>query len=128
MNDIESYNQKQQGEYHELCVALQKLLSSGLPEAESKVWHGHPVWFLEDNPTVGYSVEKRGVRLMFWSGRSFDEPQLTGDSKFKDASIFYNELQEIDEDEIARWLEKSRTIRWDYKNIVKRRGKLVRLP
>ncbi|MCW1908329.1 MAG: DUF1801 domain-containing protein [Candidatus Saccharibacteria bacterium] len=128
MNNIESYNQKQQGEHQEICLMLQKLLSNGLPEAESKVWHGHPVWFLDGNPTVGYSVEKRGVRLMFWSGRSFHEPELVGDSKFKDASIFYNAVSEIDEASVRRWLEKSRTIQWDYKNIVKRRGELIRLP
>lgn len=127
MTDIESYNQKQRGEHQEICVMLQKLLSRGLPEAKSKVWHGHPVWFLDDNPIVGYSVQKAGVRLMFWSGRSFDEPELVGDSKFKDASIFYNDLQEIDQTKLSRWLEKSRSIQWDYKNIVKRRGELVRL-
>ncbi len=122
--EITQYNQRQESPYRELCEQLEQLLSSGLPEATAKVWHGHPVWFLNDNPTVGYSARKAGVQLMFWSGRSFDEPELTGTSRFKDASIFYNSLDELDREKINSWLNKSKTIQWDYKNIVKRKGVL----
>lgn len=99
-----------------------------LTEAESKVWHKHPVWFLEGNPIVGYSKEKKGMRLMFWSGADFEEEQLNvKGGKFKDASIFYNSLAEINIDDLKRWLKKSRDIQWDYKNIVQRKGVLVRI-
>lgn len=65
---------------------------------------------------------------MFWSGADFEEERLNvKGEKFKDASIFYNHSSEIDADELKRWLEKSRAIQWDYKNIVKRKGKLERL-
>jgi hypothetical protein len=103
-----------------------KRISSVLTEAESKVWHAHPVWFLDDNPIVGYSKQKKGIRLMFWSGADFKVKNLDVKGvKFKDASIFYNNLLEINVDELTRWLKKSREIQWDYKNIVKRKGKLV---
>lgn len=65
---------------------------------------------------------------MFWSGADFDEENLNvKGAKFKDASIFYNSVTEIKTDELKRWLNKSRQIQWDYKNIVKRKGKLERL-
>lgn len=105
-----------------------KLIDTELPEAENKVWHAHPVWFLESNPIVGYSKQKNGIRLMFWSGADFEEEDLSiRGKKFKDASIFYNNVTEIDINDLKRWLKKSREIQWDYKNIVKRKGQLERL-
>ncbi|MDW8549297.1 hypothetical protein NG800_010265 [Epilithonimonas ginsengisoli] len=65
---------------------------------------------------------------MFWSGKSFVEEKLNVEGeKFQDASIFYNDVNEINKDDLKRWLEKSREIQWDYKNIVKRKGVLERL-
>jgi hypothetical protein len=83
---------------------------------------------LEGNPIVGYRRGKKGIRLMFWSGADFDEENLNvRGGKFKDASIFYNSAEEINTTDIKRWIEKSTEIQWDYKNIVKRKGKLERL-
>ncbi len=102
-------------------------ITRGLRGAEAKVWHGHPVWFLDGNPIVGYSRQKAGMRLMFWSGADFDEPGLdVVGEKYKDASRFYTEVAEVKPTPLQRWLRKSRTIQWDYQNIVKRRGRLVR--
>ena len=99
-----------------------------LPDAENKIWHRHPVWFLDGNPIVGYSKQKPGIRLMFWSGADFNEDDLKiRGEKFKDASIFYNAVSEIDIEALERWLNKSKDIQWDYKNIIKRKGKLERL-
>jgi hypothetical protein len=111
-----------------ICDQLALIISSELAEAESKIWHAHPVWFLEGNPIVGYSRQKAGVRLMFWSGVDFNEEDLniTG-KKFKDASIYYIEASQIRKDDLVRWLMKSREIQWDYKNLVKRKGQLERL-
>lgn len=65
---------------------------------------------------------------MFWSGADFEEPQLNVlGKKFKDASIFFNDVSEIPLATLHCWLKKAQAIQWDYKNIVKRRGKLVRL-
>ena len=124
--EIEEYNQL--SEEVELCYKLATLIDKHLKNAENKIWHSHPVWFLEGNPIVGYSKQKKGIRLMFWSGADFDEENLNvRGGKFKDASIFYNSAEEIDTADIKRWIEKSKEIQWDYKNIVKRKGKLERL-
>jgi len=124
--EIEEYNQSLQEA--ELCNTLATLIDKHLKNAENKIWHSHPVWFLEGNPVVGYSREKKGIRLMFWSGADFDEENLiVRGGKFKDASIFYNSAEEIKTTDIKRWIEKSMEIQWDYKNIVKRKGKLERL-
>ena len=112
----------------EICHTLAMTIDSVLTEAESKIWHAHPVWFLDGNPIVGYSQQKRGWRLMFWSGATFEEAKLNViGEKFKDASIFYTSAEQIDTNELIHWLEQSRNIQWDYKNIVKRKGQLLRL-
>ncbi|SNT39378.1 protein of unknown function (DU1801) [Ekhidna lutea] len=125
---IQEFNELQSNEDQKICVVLMKEIGKHLPEAESKIWHGHPVWFLDQNPTVGYSKLKDCIRLMFWSGASFDEPELKqGTGKFKDASCRYTSVEEINLYDLQRWLEKSKIIQWDYKNIVKKKGKLDRL-
>ncbi|MEN9390266.1 MAG: hypothetical protein RLZZ283_366 [Candidatus Parcubacteria bacterium] len=126
--DIRVYNASLGKVEKKICALLSKEIDSGLSKAESKIWHRHPVWFLEGNPIVGYSKLKDGVRLMFWSGVDFGEKALLpGSGKFKDASILYTDLSEISAKDLKRWLKKAKTIQWDYKNIVKRKGKLIRL-
>lgn len=126
--DTSKYNSRQEPGDREICDLLAEAIDRGLSEAENKIWHGHPVWFLDGNPVVGYSKQKPGVRLMFWSGADFDEADLTvKGEKFKDASVFYNDIAEIDEGDLQRWLAKSRDIQWDYKNLVRRKGRLERL-
>lgn len=115
-------------DYRLICERLAESITLNLSFTESKVWHGSPVWFIDGNPIVGYSIQKPGVRLMFWSGVDFDEPDLKpGNGKFKDASIIYKNISEIDFNDLKLWLQKSEKIQWDYKNIVKRKGELVRL-
>lgn len=126
--DILDYNEKQSDSDQEICALLSKIIDSDLKDSENKIWHAHPVWFLEGNPIVGYSKQKKGIRLMFWSGKSFNEEKLNVEGeKFQDASVFFNNKTEINEVDLKRWLEKSIEIQWDYKNIVKRKGELVRL-
>jgi hypothetical protein len=126
--DIKTYNSSQSKNDKAICDLLAKEIDTHLTKAESKVWHAHPVWFLEENPIVGYSKQKNGIRLMFWSGLSFEEDQLQGGTgKFKDASVFYTSVEEINTKDLKRWLSKSKKIQWDYKNIVKRKGVLLRL-
>ena len=123
--EIQAYNNSQTIENKAICDILAQEICKNLPEAESKIWHRHPVWFLDGNPTVGYSKQKAGIRLMFWSGADFEEEKLNiRGAKFKDASVFYTTVNEINTEDVRRWLEKSKTIQWDYKNIVKRKGKL----
>jgi len=126
--DIKSYNNKQNTDDKDICNSLAKEIDANLSKAENKIWHAYPVWFLDGNPIVGYSKQKAGIRLMFWSGADFDEDQLKpGTGKFKDASVIYNSVEEIKTKDLRRWLTKSKKIQWDYKNIVKRKGKLERL-
>lgn len=125
---IEQYIATQDEGYREICEKLQEEISKELPDAENKVWHAHPVWFLAGNPIVGYSKLKAGVQLMFWSGADFDEPALKpGSGKFKDAAVIYQSVDEINLSDLRRWIQKGRDIQWDYKNIVKNKGKLERL-
>lgn len=126
--EIQAYNNKQSVVDKEICDLLARTIAGELTEAENKIWHAHPVWFLEGNPIVGYSKLKNCIRLMFWSGADFEEEQLAaGTGKFRDASIRYTSVDQIDLSDLKRWLKKSRRIQWDYKNIVKRKGQLKRL-
>ena len=126
--DIIAYHNQQSPAHKALCELLAGEIDKGLPNAQSKLWHGHPVWFLEGNPIVGYSKQKKGIRLMFWSGADFEEESLdTRGEKFKDASVFYNDVSEVNKKDLQRWLGKSENIQWDYKNIVKRKGELLSL-
>ena len=125
---IQNYNQQFSSDDREIVEKLVKIINENLPEAENKIWHSHPVWFLEGNPIVGYSKQKAGMRLMFWSGKSFEDEKLNIlGRKFQDASIFFNSVEEINENDLKNWLQKSWEIQWDYKNIVKRKGQLLRL-
>lgn len=126
--DIRAYNNALHESDGAICELLAREIYRGLPKAESKIWHAHPVWFLDGNPIVGYSKQKAGIRLMFWSGADFEEEGLdVKGGKFKDASIFYNAVTEVSVKDLERWLRKAEVIQWDYKNIVKRKGKLERL-
>ncbi len=137
--DILAYNKSQSAPDKKICHALAKAIDKHLKGAENKIWHRHPVWFLDGNPIVGYHKLKRTkrtgecIRLLFWSGQSFDEPAESGllpdppGTKFKTAAARYTSVDDIAEKNLKRWLKKAALIQWDYKNIVKRKGKLVRL-
>lgn len=127
-SNIEAFHKGLDDNDREICELLAAKIDQQLPHAECKIWHRHPVWFLDGNPTVGYSRLKAGLRLMFWSGADFEEKDLKpGTGKFKDASIIYQSAEEINLKDLRRWLKKSQLIQWDYKNVAKRKGKLVRL-
>lgn len=125
---IEEYHQKLPFVERLLCEFLFECIQANSLPFEPKVWHGHPVWFHHGNPIVGYSHQKKGIRLMFWSGADFEEESLNvHGGKFKDASIFFTFKDQIHPEDISRWLLKGLEIQWDYKNIVKRKGQLVRI-
>lgn len=127
--NIRKYNSSQAKQDREICEKIMEVIDKNLNSTESKIWHAHPVWFIDGNPIVGYSKQKDCVRLMFWSGADFDEIELKpGTGKFKDASIRYTSKDQINEAKLKRWLVKAKDIQWDYKNIVKHKGLLKRLP
>lgn len=127
--EIAAFNEGQETiEEQQICETLATTIDKLLCEAESKMWHRHPVWFLDGNPIVGYSKQKAGIRLMFWSGASFAEEKLKpGTGKFKDASITLTAADQIHLYDMKRWIIKAQNIQWDYRNVAKRRGKLVRI-
>lgn len=125
--DIQAYNNSQTAAEKAICELLMMEIDKHLPKAESKIWHAHPVWFLDGNPIVGYSKLKGGIRLLFWSGQSFEEEGLQNEGKFKAAEARYTSVEEVNTKDLKRWLKKGNDIQWDYKNIVKRKGVLERL-
>ena len=125
--DTAAYNRVLADADRATCDLLADAIDRALPEAENRIWHAHPVWFLDGNPVVGYSKLKDAVRLLFWSGQSFDEPGLAKEGKFKAAETRYTAAGQVDAAALARWLDKAREIQWDYKNLVRRKGRLERL-
>jgi len=123
--DIQTYHSKLNDEDKAICIKLYEEINASLTDAEHKIWHRMPVWFLKGNPIVGYSKLKDCVRLLFWSGRSFEEDGLQDEGGFKTAGVRYTNRSQIKVGELRRWLKKSKVIQWDYKNIVKRKGKLI---
>jgi hypothetical protein len=125
--DVHAYNDALAHGDKAICELLAGEIDRALPEAEDKIWHRHPVWFLDGNPVAGYSKLKDSVRLLFWSGQSFEEAGLANEGSFKAAEARYTDVAQVDVEALQRWLGKARDIQWDYKNIVKRKGKLERL-
>lgn len=126
-SDSRIYNEKQTKGNQDICDLLAQEIDRGLPEAENKIWHAHPVWFLDGNPIVGYCKLKNCIRLFFWSGQSFQTPGLTKSGSFKAAEARYISVTQIDKARLKKWLVESDQIQWDYKNIVMRKGKLERI-
>lgn len=125
--DVAKYNESQPPADRAVCQLLAKEIDRALPDAESRIWHGGPVWFLDGNPIVGYSKMKDGVRLLFWSGQSFGTTGLAKEGTFKAAEARYADVGQVDTELLGRWLAESRDVQWDYKNVAKRKGKLERL-
>jgi hypothetical protein len=125
--DTAKYNEAEAPNDRAICQLLAKQIDRDLPDAENKIWHGHPVWFLEGNPIVGYSKMKDGVRLLFWSGQSFKEKGLAQEGTFKAAQATYTTPDQVDAKKLGRWLAEARDVQWDYKNLTRRKGRLERL-
>jgi len=125
--ETDRYNRSQAPEDRRICELLAREIENVLPEAENKVWHAHPVWFLDGNPVVGYSKLKDCVRLLFWSGQSFVLPGLKPEGKFKAAEARFTAAEQVDRESLRKWLSEAREVQWDYKNIVRRKGRLERL-
>jgi hypothetical protein len=125
--DTLNYNQQQEAGDRKICDLLAQEIDRNLPDAENKNWHAHPVWFLDGNPIVGYKKLKHCVRLLFWSGQSFGEEGLKKEGSFKAAEARYNAADQVNVEDLERWLVKARDIQWNYKNIARRKGRLERL-
>jgi hypothetical protein len=126
-SDTRKYNQAQAPKDRAICRLLAQEIDRHLPEAENKIWHRHPVWFLDSNPVVGYSKLKDCVRLLFWSGQSFEEKGLEKEGTFKAAEARYTAVDQVDTKKLERWLAEARDTQWDYRNLIRRKGRLERL-
>jgi Domain of unknown function (DU1801) len=111
--EVADYASSLDAQRAQICNALQRSIDASLPQASSRLWHAIPVWFIGENPVVGYTARKTGVMLMFWNGQHFDEPELAPTGSFHMAQIACNDVSEIDEAKLSRWLAKAGTSIWD---------------
>jgi len=125
--EIENYNNKLSESEKQICDLLYEIICKHLQEASCKVWHGHPVWFINENPITGYNKQKKGIALLFWSGQSFKENTLIPLGKFNAAQVIYDSIEQIQDNQLKSWLKEAKSIQWDYKNIIKRKGQLEKL-
>lgn len=117
---IAAYAHDQPLAFRSICDLLRDLIDEVLPKATSKVWHGSPVWFTDDNPVVGYSVTAKSVNLLFWNGQAIDESGLKAVGKYRAAQAMFSDIAEIDPKVIRRWLKKAKSNVFDSKAFFKR--------
>ncbi|MBI1315511.1 DUF1801 domain-containing protein [bacterium] len=126
--EIHAYIEGLSPEWQPKALELSRILFGHLLNSTAKIWHRHPVWFDGKNPLTGFSLQKAGLRWMFWSGKSFDEPDLIpGNGRFKDASVFLQPDSILDPVQTARWLDKAWNLQWNYAEIVRNKGVLLPL-
>jgi len=70
--EFKEYNASLSPSDQKICRFLMEEIDQNLAEAQSKVWHGNPVWFIDGNPVVGYCKLKNCIQLLFWSGQTFE--------------------------------------------------------
>jgi hypothetical protein len=103
-----------------ICAALRELITAALPDASSKVWHGSPVWFMDENPVVGYNATAQTVNLLFWNGQAFDDPDLQPVGKYRAAQAVFADAAQIDPKVIRLWLKKAKADVFDSKAFFKK--------
>ena len=121
-SSIEEYNNQTRPEERAICDWLSSVISESLSVSEAKIWHGHPVWFLNGNPVVGYSSQKAGIQILFWSGQSFTTPGLTKVGNYQAAGVTPKSMDDLEALSISSWLSECQAIQWDYANLPKKRA------
>ncbi len=124
MDQIDEYSSQLDPDLKMVCKKLRQEIDKRITNGQSKLYHGAPVWFIDENPIVGYSLKKGAIALLFWSGQSFKESGLTPLGKHKAAEIGFSDSGQIDEDKLSKWLSESQQTIWDYKNMIKNQGSL----
>ncbi len=105
---IDRYENQLAPELGAIVRVLRAEIDRALPDADSKVWHGHPVWFDGGNPIVGYNARRATVTILFWNGQALGEPGLTPMGKDRAAGKEFRIPAEIDKAELRRCLDKAR--------------------
>ena len=118
--DIIKYNDSQTAAAAQICQLLMDAIDNDLPGATSKIYHGSPVWFIDDNPVVGYSATKKAVNLLFWNGQAFDEPGLKPLGNYRAAQATFADAAEIAPTAVRRWLKKAKADVFDSKSFFKK--------
>jgi hypothetical protein len=126
LNPIAAYARTHAPALGAICHRLQAEIDKAIPKATSKMWHGGPVWFIGENPIVGYRVGPKGVDLTFWSGQLFEEPLLQATGKDKAAHVSIRDASEIDVAKLRRWLRSARTVIFDYVGMYARKRETAR--
>jgi len=119
-DQIAAYSQAQTLAFRTTCDLLRELVDTALPNATPRIWHGSPVWFIDDNPVVGYTATKKTVNLLFWNGQAFDEAGLKPVGKYRAAQAGFADVVEIDPKLIRRWLKKAKSDVFDSKAFFKK--------
>jgi hypothetical protein len=117
--DIQEYNSKLEDSHREIAQSLCDLVSQALPNAEGKVWHGHPVWFIDGNPIAGYSLKRSGIEVLFWSGKSFATAGLRPVGKYQAAGLAVDSLGEVAK--VSTFMAEAQSVQWNYKDLPKLR-------
>ena len=117
---IAAYSDAQPLPFHAICEALRELIDTALPKATSKVWHGSPVWFIDDNPVVGYNATAKSVNLLFWNGQAFGEAAFKPVGKYRAAQATFGDAAEIEPKLIRSWLKKAKADVFDSKAFFKK--------
>ena len=117
---IAAYSRAQSPAMRAMCELLRESIEAAIPKATSKVWHGSPVWFIDENPVVGYSATAKTVNLLFWNGQAFDEPDLKPVGKYRAAQAVFRDAAEIDPKVVRRWLKKAKADVFDSNGFFKK--------
>lgn len=120
-DEIAAYSRAQSPPQAAICDALRALVEAELPQATAKVWHGSPVWFVDGNPVVGYSVSVKAVKLLFWNGQALDAKRLKPVGKYGAAEAAYSDAGQLDPELVRHWLKKAGTNIFDSRAFFKQR-------
>ena len=113
MDEITQYHKNYSAKQAKVMKALRQELDKALGQEQSKLWHGAPVWFVGENPVAGYSVNSRGVCLLFWNGQSFKDASLHAVGKFFAAELRYSDVSEIQVTKLRGLIRQAKTNVWD---------------
>lgn len=106
-DEIAAYARAQPPASRAICDRLRAMIDAAIPKASSKVWHGSPVWFVGENPVVGYSASRKGVALLFWNGRAIDAGLEPVGKHGAAAQARFQQAADVDGKVVRGWLRKA---------------------
>jgi hypothetical protein len=113
MDSIDEYQKHLPDDQQRIMSTLRRELDAVLGQQNSRIWHKAPVWFVGENPVAGYSVNSRGVCLLFWNGQAFGEASLHPIGKFHAAELRFVPRAELPVSLIRRLARRAKSEVWD---------------